>query len=76
MVDDIRMLISTRPFVPFTIYGADRNPLHVPTIDHIAVLPSGARVVVFGDKNEIHILSPELISRVSVDRGQVSQPSA
>ena len=74
MVDDVRLLIAARPFRPFTIYPADGNPLHVPTVDHIAVLPSGSRVMVFGDKNEFHIVQPELISRVSVDE-RVSQPS-
>jgi hypothetical protein len=75
MVDDVRTLIATRPFRPFTIYPADGNSLHVPTVGHIAVLRSGTRVMVFGDRNEFHILSPDLISRVSVDGEPVSQPN-
>jgi hypothetical protein len=75
MVDDIRILIAARPFRPFTIYPADGNSLHVPTVDHIAVLPGGGRVLVFGDRNEFHILSPELISRVSVEGKPDAQPS-
>jgi hypothetical protein len=46
--------------------------MRVPTQDHIAVAPKGGRVVVFGDDDDYAVLSPLLISRVSVDRGSTA----
>ena len=68
MVADIRKLISAQPFVPFTINLADGGQLRVPTVDHVAVAPTGGRVFVFGDDDTYNVLSPLLISRVAVDR--------
>jgi hypothetical protein len=76
MVDDIRILKAAKPFAPFTVYTSDGSALRVPTVDRVAVLPAGSRVLVFGDHDEFRILSPDLISRVSVDGDGVSQPSA
>ena len=42
--------------------------MRVPTGDHIAVPPAGGRVFVFGDDDQYDVLSPLLISRVTVDR--------
>jgi hypothetical protein len=67
MIADIRRCLSRRPFVPFTIYSADGAALHVPTVDHAAVSPSGNRVIVFLDDGTAEHLFPLLITRVSVD---------
>ena len=42
--------------------------MRVPTSDHIAVAPAGGRIFVFGDEDRYDVLSPLLISRVTVDR--------
>jgi len=68
MTADIRKLVHSAPFVPFTIHLADGGHLRVPTVDHIAVSPKGGRVAVFGDEEDYNILSSLLISRVAVDR--------
>jgi len=67
MTADIRKLVHTVPFVPFTIHLADGGQLRVPTVDHVAVSPAGGRVIVFHDDDTHHILSGLLISRVTVD---------
>ncbi len=67
MISDLRRLIAARPFVPFGIQLADGGELRVPTVDHIAVSPTGARVVVFADDDSVIHVSPLLISRLTVD---------
>jgi hypothetical protein len=72
MTSDIQKLIDAVPFIPFTIYLADGGQVRVPTVDHIALSPTGKRVIVFHDDDSSEVLSPLLISRVSIDRGSVS----
>jgi hypothetical protein len=67
MVADVRKLIAAQPFIPFTIHLADGGQLRVPTVDHVAISPTG-RIFVFGDDDDYNILSALLISRVTVDR--------
>ena len=68
MTTDIRKLVHAVPFVPFTIHLADGGQLRVPTVDHVAVPPSGGRVFVFRDDEQYDVLSGLLISRITVDR--------
>jgi hypothetical protein len=72
MTSDIRKLIHSAPFVPFTIHVADGGQLRVPTVDHVAISPTGNRVIVFADDDTHTVLSPLLISRITVER----QPAA
>jgi hypothetical protein len=67
MIGDPRRLVNASPFVPFTIHLADGGQLRVPSVDHIAVSPTGARVVVFADDDTVVHVFPLLISRVTVD---------
>lgn len=68
MTADIRKLVHARPFTPFTIHLADGGQLRVPTVEHIAVPPSGGRIVVFRDDGDYDIVSALLITRLTVDR--------
>lgn len=52
----------------FTIHRADGGQLRVPTMDHVAVSPTGGRVIVFADDDPHDILFGLLISRITVDR--------
>ena len=72
MTADIRKLMHAAPFVPFTIHLADGGQLRVPTIDHVAISPTGGRVIVFADDDTHDVLSPLLISRLTVDRQPVN----
>ena len=65
---DIRKLVRAVPFVPFTIHLADGRQVRVPTVDHVAVSPTGGRVIVFADDDTHDILSSLLISRITVDQ--------
>jgi hypothetical protein len=66
MTADIRQLVAARPFVPFTIHTADGAEVRVPTVDHIAVPPSGGRIFVFGDQDDYQVLSPLKITRLAL----------
>jgi hypothetical protein len=68
MTADIRKLVHSVPFVPFTIHLADGGQMRVPTVDRVAVPPSGGRIFVFGDDDRYDVLSALLISRITVDR--------
>jgi hypothetical protein len=64
----VRKLIHAAPFVPFTIHLADGGQLRIPTVDHIAVPPSGGRIFVFGDDERYDVISGLMITRITVDR--------
>ena len=49
MVPDVRKLLGTRPFVPFTIVTTGGSRYPVPTPDHGGVDPQSSRVVVWLD---------------------------
>ncbi|MHB8524315.1 MAG: hypothetical protein ACYDH9_26645 [Limisphaerales bacterium] len=68
MTADIRKLVHSVPFVPFTTHLAEGGQLRVPTVDHIAVSPAGGRIFVFADDERYDVLSALLISRITVDR--------
>lgn len=68
MTADIRKLIHAASFVPFTIHLANGGQLRVPTVDRIAVPPSGGRVFVFGDDERYDVISGLMITRITVDR--------
>ena len=74
MITDIRKLIAAQPFVPFTIHSADGKELTVPTVDHVAVPPTGGRVFVFGDYDNYEVLSPLLIGRLSINGKSANPP--
>ena len=76
MKADIHKLIHTTPFVPFTIHLADGGQLRVPTVDHIAVPPTGGRMFVFGDDDRYDVISGLMITRITVDRETASSNQA
>jgi hypothetical protein len=76
MIADIRKLIASQPFVSFTIHLADGDQVRVPTVDHVHVFPQGSRVLVIHDDDSYDILSPLLISRITVNGQSINNPSA
>lgn len=75
MINDIRELVATRPFIPFTIHLVDGGGLRVPTVDHVHITPSPERVFVWHDDGKYNVLRPLMISRVTVDREAASSDS-
>ena len=53
--------------MPFTIHTASGAQLRVPTVDHIAVSPTGARVIVFADDDSTIVVSALLIGHIAID---------
>jgi hypothetical protein len=76
MVADLRRLIAASPFVPFTIHTAAGAQLRVPTVDHIAVSPTGARIIVFADDDSTIVVSALLVSQITIDPEAVHQQAA
>jgi hypothetical protein len=48
----------------------------VSTVNHIAVLPTGARTIVFADDDSVIHVSPRLVARVIVDAVPVGQAAS
>ncbi len=67
MIGDLRWLIAARPFVPFTIHTASGTQWRVPTVDYIAVSPTGTRVIVFADDDSTIVVSALLIGHIAID---------
>lgn len=67
MVPDIRELIASQPFVPFTVHLVDGGALPVPTVDHVHVTPAPERVFIWHDDGKYDKIRPLMISRVTVD---------
>ena len=65
MVNDVRKLLSARPFVPFTIVTSGGSRYAVPAPDHCGIDPQSSRVVVWFDDGSgitvagLHIASIE-----------------
>ena len=76
MIGDLRRLIAARPFIPFTIYTSDGEHMRIATVDHIAVSPTGARIVVFADDDSVIHVSPLLVARIVVDSMPVDAATA
>ncbi len=76
MLSELRNLIAQRPFVPFTIHMANGELIRVPTLDHIAVAPSGGRALVFADNDRTIFVSLLLISQITMDAQSASAPAA
>ena len=75
MIPDLKELIASRPFVPFTIHLVDGGAVRVPTVDHVYVTPTGNRVFVSFDDGTYDAIRPLMISRVTVDREAASSDS-
>jgi hypothetical protein len=64
-VRDIRQLLDTRPFQPFSIVTGAGKQYRIPTADHAGVNPAGSRVVIWFDDGSgvtisaLHIASLE-----------------
>lgn len=76
MIDDIRLLVAQKPFVPFTIHMTSGRQIRVPHLDHIFIFPSSTRVIVHHDANDYDILSPDHMDHITVDAENRSNPTA
>ncbi len=76
MLSELRNLIAQRPFVPFAIHMASGEQIRVPTVDHIAVAPSGGRAIVFADDDRTIFVSLLLISQMTMDAQPASTQTA
>jgi hypothetical protein len=66
MTNDIRQLLTARPFVPFVVHTADGQEFKIPTAEHAQVSPRGTRLTIWNDDDTWHLLPGLLISGVKV----------
>ena len=62
MIGDIRKHLEITPFISFSVRTAEGHEYRVPTIDHIYLPPTGARVVISDDQGVVVVLPGLLIS--------------
>lgn len=67
MINDIRELLTARPFLPFAVHTADGREYRVPTPEHAHVSPRGGRISVWADDDTTYILPALLISGLKVE---------
>ncbi|MBV9128070.1 MAG: hypothetical protein JO117_08300 [Verrucomicrobia bacterium] len=65
MIADIRRLLVTRPFEPFAVRTSDGLEYTVPTPDHAAIDPRGARVIIWFDDSTHVTISGLHLSAIS-----------
>ncbi len=62
MIEDIRRLLETRPFKPFSIELSSGQIYNVPTAGHAAINPLGDRVIVwFDDGPGVTLIGPHMV---------------
>lgn len=65
MTDEIRVLLTAKPFVPFTIQMAEGREFYVPTQDHAQIRPGGKRIGMFTAYGREAVLSALLLTGVT-----------
>ena len=65
-IDEIRDLVHSVPFEPFTLHWAGGTPVHVAHPDFIALSPTGRTVTVYTLDSKSHRLDVLLISQIDV----------
>jgi hypothetical protein len=66
-IDEIRDLVHSSPFQPFTIHTASGASAHVPRPDFIALSPIGRTVLVYSGRKGSHsVIDVLLVSQIDV----------
>jgi hypothetical protein len=73
MIADIKKLLETSPFEPFSIVTSGGKTYHVATSDHAGISPAGSRLVVWFDDESSVTLSGLHITAIETGK---SLPSA
>lgn len=55
-LEEVRKLVHTTPFLPFTICLADGSTIRVPHTDFIAIPANGRTVVIYREGERAHTL--------------------
>lgn len=72
MVADIRQLLDSAPFEPFTIVTSSGNRYLVPSADHAGIHPRGSRVVIwFDDESGVTVSALHI---AAVETGKKNAP--
>jgi hypothetical protein len=67
MIEEIRKAIRAVPFVPFTVAISDGRRLHVPTVDHVFLVPNGASLHVYPDNDHPVWVSTHHVTSIERD---------
>ena len=65
ILDELRTLLRTMPFQPFSIFTGDGREVHVHHHDFAWVLPSGGQAFVEDTAGRVHIINISQITRLS-----------
>ena len=72
-IEQFRIAMTRRPFIPFMIHLADGDRLPVRHPEHIAMSPGGRTVFVFGEGEACSIVDLLLVTRLDVEAPLPSQ---
>jgi hypothetical protein len=62
----IKELLNGQHFKPFSVTLPDGSSIVIPTTDHAHLTPSGRRLLVFTDDDQMRIIDPILIPELKV----------
>ena len=68
MISDIRRLLGTRPFEPFSVVTSSGLHYRVASPDHAGVNPQGSRVLVWFDDESGVIISALHIAAIETEK--------
>lgn len=64
---DIRQLLESKPFEPFSIVTSSGKHYRVATADHASINPAGSRVIVYFDDDSHVSITPLHIAAIEQD---------
>ena len=64
--EDLREIMHSQPFRPFTIHMADGRSFYIPHPDFIATSESGRTTIVFDTNDRLNILDRALMTELEV----------
>ena len=73
-IDELRVHIRARPFIPFTVLVADGRSFHVPHEDFISQAPSGRTVIVYHERGTCAVLDALLITGLELEASHEQLP--
>jgi hypothetical protein len=72
MISDIRRLLDTRPFAPFSVVSSSGQHYRISSPDHAGINPQGSRLLVWFDDDSEVIVSAMHIAAIEMERPQAA----
>jgi hypothetical protein len=72
-LEDLRNVLSAKPFQPFELHVADGRRLPIPHPEFLAVFPHGRSAIIFEEDGSFHVIDLLLVTGLHVGNGGSEQ---